>query len=255
MIKKVVIAAAGQGTRMKHLTRYKSKHLIEVQKRCFLAYLLDNLLLAGYKEMIVVTGFSADKMQVFLDDYQPPKGIDRASFKVIPVNQYEILGPKEKEYGTLCPIKCVQDIVKDEDFLAVYGDNLYSVDDLKALNMDDNYCYVAGFPHPHPEKYGVLIEENKGLLERIIEKPQEYVGNLINTGLYKFTKDVFEEIPRVGLSPRGEYELTDAITLLAQKGKVKIKRIQDYWLDFGNPGDVIKLARFLQSNKKFKARR
>lgn len=248
MLKRVVIAAAGQGTRMKHLTRHKSKHLILVKQRPFLAYLFDNLLKAGYRELIVVAGFRADKIKKFLEGYQPPAGINRKNLKTTFVNQFEILGPKEKEYGTLCPLKCVKQLVGKENFLAVYGDNLYSARDLAAMNIDDNYNYVAGFEHKHPEKYGVLLT-NDGFLKEIIEKPQKYVGNLINTGLYKFTPAVFKEIPKVRLSPRGEYELTDAITLLAKKRKVKIKRLRDYWLDFGNLGDIIKFSKFLKSSQ------
>ncbi len=240
MIKKVVIAAAGQGTRMKHLTKNKSKHLICVQAKPFLAYLMDNLLEAGYKEIILVTGFRTDLMKQFLKKY---------GYKAQVINQYDVLGPREKEYGTLCPIKCVKDIMGNENFLAVYGDNLFSVNDLKAMNIDDDYCYVAGrIEKEHPEKYGILISDN-GLLKEIIEKPKEFVGDLVNTGLYKFTPEVFETIPKIKLSPRGEYELTDSLTLLAKKGKVKIKRIKDYWLDFGNPSDIIKLSRFLSSKK------
>lgn len=250
MLKKVVIAAAGQGTRMKHLTRHKSKHLILVKKRPFLAYLFDNLLSAGYQELIVVAGFKAEKVQEFLEEYRPAPAIGKKEFRTILVNQFEILGPKEKEYGTLCPLKCVKQLVGKENFLAVYGDNLYSERDLAAMNIDDDYNYVAGFEHKHPEKYGVLLTDD-GFLKEIIEKPQDYVGNLINTGLYKFTPAIFKEISKVRLSPRGEYELTDAITLLAKKRKVKIKRLQDYWLDFGNPGDIIKFSRFL--SKKYVA--
>jgi dTDP-glucose pyrophosphorylase len=73
------------------------------------------------------------------------------------------------------------------------------------------------------------------------------VGKLINTGLYKFTPEVFDKIGKIKKSPRGEYELTDVISLLAKKKKVKVKIIQDYWHDFGNPGDVIKLSRFLKN--------
>lgn len=240
MIKKVVIAAAGQGTRMKHLSKNKSKHLICVEHKPFLAYLLDNLTKAGYSEFILVVGFRADLMDEFLKKY---------NYKATVVNQFEILGPKEKEYGTLCPIKCVKDIVGDESFLAVYGDSLYSVKDLKSMNIDDEYTYVAGLQHAHPEKYGVLLTDD-GFLKEIVEKPKEYIGNLINSGLYKFTKDVFDKIPQVTLSPRGEYELTDAITLLAKEHKVKVKKIEDEWLDFGNPGDVIKLSRFLKDCQK-----
>lgn len=247
MISKVVIAAAGQGTRMKHLTRHKSKHLIEVQKRPFLAYLLDNLLKAGYREIILVVGFKAEKVEEFVKKYKPPRAI---KFKTAFVNQFEILGPKKKEYGTLCPIKCVKSLVGKENFVAIYGDNLYSVRDLRAMRTENKYNYVAGLEHKKPEKYGVLVVDEKGLLIKIVEKPKEYVGNLINTGLYKFTSEIFEEVPKVKLSPRGEYELTDAITFLAKKKKVKVKQIQDHWLDFGNPGDIIKFSRFLKKCQK-----
>ena len=234
MIKKVVIAAAGKGTRMLHLTKNKSKHLINVQKRPFLSYLLDNLIEAGYKDLILVVGYKEEVTRDFLKKYK---------YNIQVVSQFSIL--KEEEYGTLCPLKCVKNIIK-ENFLMVYGDNLYSVKDLKALNINDDYNYVAGFSHKHPERYGVLIPNN-GFLKEIIEKPKKHVGNLINTGLYKFTPEIFDKIPQICRSPRGEYELTDAITLLAKEKKVKIKRIKDYWLDFGNPADILKVSRFLKN--------
>ena len=239
MIKKVVIAAAGRGTRMLHLSRNKSKHLINVEEKPFLAYLLDNLFRAGYRELILVVGYKDDVVKKFLEKY---------NYKVKLVNQFEILG--EKEYGTLCPLKCVKDIVNSENFLAVYGDNLYSIKDLKAFNIDDDYNYVAGFLHKKPEKYGVLVSDD-GFLKKIVEKPKKYVGNLINTGLYKFTPEIFDKISKVKLSSRGEYELTDAITLLAKEKKVKIKKIENYWLDFGNPADIMKLSNFLKKNGSF----
>jgi len=227
---------------MLHLTKNKSKHLINVQKKPFLAYLFNNLLKAGYKDFILVVGYRADLFREFFKKY---------GFKAKIVNQYEVLGEKKKEYGTLCPIKCVKDIIGKENFLAVYGDKLYTVKDLKNFNINDNYNYVAGFYHQHPEKYGVLVSDN-GFLKKIVEKPKKYIGNLINTGLYKFTPEIFEKIPEVKKSPRGEYELTDAISLLARERKVKIKRIQDYWIDFGNPADIIKFSKFLKSSKNFK---
>ena len=60
MIKKVVIAAAGQGTRMLHFSDNKSKHLISVQDRPFLAYLMDNLIVAGYNDIALVVGFKKE---------------------------------------------------------------------------------------------------------------------------------------------------------------------------------------------------
>ena len=69
MIKKVVVSAAGQGTRMLELTKEKSKHLINVLDRPFLAYVLDNIFEAGYREIILVAGVQKKMMQKFVDRY------------------------------------------------------------------------------------------------------------------------------------------------------------------------------------------
>jgi len=248
MIEKVVIAAAGQGTRMLEHSKDKSKHLIKVKERPFLAYLIDNLLRAGYRELILVVGFKNELMEEFAQNYEPPAGIEKSECKIKIANQCEILGPKEKEYGTACPIKCVKNIVQKDNFVYLYGDNLFSIEDLKSMHIDDNFCYVAGLKHDHPEKYGVLIRDGDDFLEEIIEKPKEFVGDLINAGLYKFTPDVFEKISEIKKSVRGEYEITDVVSILAKEKKVKIKEIKKYWLDFGNPGDIKKVTDFLNEN-------
>lgn len=254
MIKKVVIAAAGQGTRMLHLSDDKSKHLINVKNRPFLAYLLDNLVAAGYDDIVLVVGFKKELMENFVKEFlrhpAPPgnTGSSRHELKIKIVDQYEILGPKEKEYGTACPVKCAEDIVGDNGFIYVCGDNLFSVKDLKSMNIDDEFCYIAGIKHDHPEKYGVLIENGEDFLDKIIEKPKEFVGDLINAGLYKFTPEIFDKVKEIKKSPRGEYEITDAISLLAKEKRVKIKKIKDYWHDFGNPEDIEKLSKFLEND-------
>ena len=258
MITKVVIAAAGQGTRMLHFSDNKSKHLICVEDRPFLSYLLDNLISAGYNDIVLVVGFKKELMEEFKKEFLKHSdvlkkiGISENELKIQIVDQHEILGPKEKEYGTACPIKCVKDIVKDSNFIYVYGDNLFSVEDLKSMNIDDKFCYIAGLKQEHPEKYGVLIERPVNgcpddFLEKIIEKPKEFVGDLINAGLYKFTAEVFSKISEIKKSPRGEYEITDVISLLCKERRVKIKKIKDYWHDFGNPEDIEKLSNFIKN--------
>ncbi len=232
MIKKVVISAAGQGTRMQELSENKSKHLIEVNSRPFLAYLLDNIIKAGYSKIMLVVGFRQDLVAEFLKTYVLPEGVT-----IEMVNQFEVLGPKEKMYGTACPLMCVKDFVGSDQFISLVGDNFYSVDDLKSMNIDDDFCYVGGLKNDHPEKFGVLLTEGE-VLKEIVEKPKEFVGNLINTSLYKFTPAVFEKLSLVSKSPRGEYEITDVISLLARDKKVKVKTIKDNWMDFGRPEDV-----------------
>lgn len=235
-INKVVIAAAGQGTRMKDLTKDKSKHLIEVNQRPFLAYLLDNLLEAGYSDITLVAGFGSELVEKFLKDN---------NYKANVLNQFEILGPKEKIYGTACPLMCVKNI--SDQFLYICGDNFYSVKDLKNVRKGDQYSYVSGMVSKTPERFGVL-KTNGEFLQQIIEKPQEFVGNLINTSLYKFTPEILKKVFEIQKSPRGEYEITDAVNLLAKEGKVKVNQLQDsdYWIDFGRPEDIEKFAQILK---------
>ncbi|MBT4335425.1 hypothetical protein HOD65_03065, partial [bacterium] len=161
------------------------------------------------------------------------------------INQFDELGDK---YGTACPIECVKDLIK-ENFISVNGDNLYSVHDLKRMMIDDDFNYIAGIKVQDPQKYGVLIRDGDDYLDSINEKPENYVGNLINTGLFKLTPNVFSKLPDLKKSSRDEYEFTDIITMLAQEKKVKIKEIADYWLDLGKPSDVKKIEYFLNNNK------
>lgn len=263
MIKKVVIAAAGQGVRMLDLSKDKSKHLIEIKNRPFLAYVLDRLIIAGYYDIVLVVGFKEELMEKFRKDFLnytksseffnalEKLGLGWHEIKIKIIDQHKILGPKEEIYGTACPLMCVkkENAVENENFIYLYGDNLFSVKDLKTMNIDDDFCYIAGLKHVNPEKYGVLIKDGEDFLEEIIEKPQKFVGDLINAGLYKFTPEVFDKLPLIKKSPRGEYEITDAISLLARDKKVKIKKIEDYWLDFGNPGDIEKVSNFLNENE------
>lgn len=243
-IKKVVVSAAGQGTRMLELTNDKSKHLISVHDKPFLFYLIRNIIEAGYKEIILVVGYHSELVKDFIKHYFADSEI-LFTF----VNQFEVLGPKEKMYGTACPLMCVKDLVGGDDFISLVGDNYYTVQDLKNMNKDDDFCYVAGREEEHPEKFGVLIEDGE-FLGGIVEKPPSFVGNLVNTSLYKFTPDIFEKLPLIEKSLRGEYEITDAISLLAQDRKVKIVKTKNYWMDFGNADDIKKFSEFLKNDHK-----
>jgi NDP-sugar pyrophosphorylase family protein len=246
---KVVIAAAGQGTRMLHLTDDKSKHLIEIGAKPFLSYLLDNLFVAGYRDLILVVGYKEDLMKEFVANYVPPiEESEKNDYKITLVSQFEILGPKEKEYGTACPIKCVKDIIGNDNFIYLCGDNFYSARDLKNIDIDDEFTYVSGMVSGEPEKYGVLVTKGD-MLEKMVEKPKEFLGNLINVSLYRFTPEIFKKVFEINKSPRGEYEITDAINLLAKDNKVKVREIRDFWIDFGRPEDIKKCCEMLDKSK------
>ena len=239
MISKVVIPAAGKGTRMLELAKDRPKHLIDVLDQPFLYYVLKNLQNAGFTEMILVVGHHAEKME----DFARTVGKE---FNITVVNQFETMGTAK--YGTVIPVQAAAEAVGNNQFVCIYGDNLYSPRDLAAMReLDDEFNYVSLLHVPNPEKYGVPIM-NGEMVTDFVEKPKTFISNWVSIGCYKFTPEVFTEAVKVGMSERGEYELTDAIASLAKLGKVKARKMLDYWMDFGNPNDVEKVAEFLKTN-------
>lgn len=239
MINKVVIPAAGKGTRMLELAKDRPKHLIDVLEKPFIYYVLKNLQTAGFTEMILVIGYHAEKMREFAN------GVGK-EFPLTLVDQFETMG--REKYGTAIPVLAAQQAVGNEQFVCIYGDNLYSLRDLQAMHaLDDEFNYVSLLHVPNPERYGVPIMDGD-MVRDFVEKPKEFISNWASIGCYKFLPEIFPEAAKVGKSPRGEYELTDAVAALAKQGKMKARKMLDYWLDFGNPDDIKKVGDFLQTH-------
>ena len=229
---KAIILTAGKGTRMLPLTEKIPKVLIPINGKPFLWYVIENLKKAGYHEWGIVVGYLHEQIADF-------------------VRQHKIKAtiiPQEKPLGTGHAVLQAKQFCGTENFVVLGGDNLFSVADLKQVHHHDDFCYVVGKQVDDPQRYGVLLAEKDRLI-KIVEKPQLPIGNLINIGLYKFTPDIWTALSQIELSPRGEYELTDAITLLAKQNKVKVLPLQDYWLDLGSKEDIPKIEEFLASNK------
>jgi len=229
---KAVILAAGKGIRMLPLTLDKPKVLIEINDKPFLWYVMENLKKAGVTEYAIIANHKIEKMREFLTRY----------------NIKATLFHQPESWGTGDAVKQAKHSCGKDNFIIVSGDNLYSAEDLKAIQKKDSFCYIAGKEVQDWQKYGVLVTQGDTLV-RIMEKPTEFVGNLVNVGLYKCTADIWPALDKIGLSPRGEYEFTDALSLLAKEGKVKVLKLQQHWLDLGGKEDVGKIERFLMEKK------
>ncbi len=226
---KAVIMAAGKGVRMLPLTEKVPKVLVKINKKPFLYYLLKHLQEAGFDEIALIVGYKKEQFPKFLKKY----GFEAALIE------------QDEQKGTGHAAKLAREFAGKDNFILLGGDNLWSVNDLKAMPMKNELCYIAGMKVDNPQKYGVLMVKHDKLV-KIVEKPKKFVGDLINTGLYKFTPEIFEALEQIKLSPRGEYELTDAITILAEKGKVGVLNLEDYWLDLGSVEDIEKVEKFLK---------
>ena len=227
---KAVIMAAGKGIRMLPLTLEIPKVLVEICGKPFLYYLLKNLEKAGVEDIAIIAGYKKEMIEEFVCRY---------GFRVRLIEQKE-------QKGTGHAVKLAGEFADVKNFLVLNGDNLWSADDIMSICNEDSFNYVCGIEHDHPEKYGVL-DVRDGFLRSIVEKPEQYVGSLINTGLYKFTPEIFDALDKIGISLRGEYELTDAIAILAKQKKVKVKEINDYWKDLGRIEDISLMENFIRN--------
>ncbi|MCD6575784.1 MAG: NTP transferase domain-containing protein [Nanoarchaeota archaeon] len=222
---KALVLAAGRGIRMGALTQDKPKVLIEVAGKPFLYYVLKNLEKAGVNEIGVVVGYKKEKVVEFAEKF---------GFKLKFIEQKELLGTGDA-------VMRGKEWVNGENFIVVMGDNLYSPEDIRHLaEINDNFCRVAAFKSDHPQDYGVLEVDGTSLI-KIEEKPAHPKTNLVNTGLYRFTPEIFEHLVDLKKSMRGEIELTDAINHLALLGKVKIYELKDYWIDMSIKEDLPKV--------------
>ena len=225
-----VILAAGLGTRMHPITKEIPKPLIPINGKPFLSHLIENMQEAGFDEFVVVASYKLDMIKSFVEEQ---------GFNAQIVDQKEVL-------GTGHAIASAQKAV-DGNFVAVMSDNLYSPIDIKKFNNNDDFNYVGGFVHENPQNYGNLLCTEDMFLKEIVEKPVEKVSDWINTGIYKFTPEIFDAIKEVKKSSRGEYEITDAITALCNQNKFKIIKLEDYWIDMGFPKDIEKVENFLKN--------
>lgn len=228
IVMKAVILAAGKGTRMLPLTKDKPKHLIEILGKPFLYYLLKEVS-KSFKEIAIIVSYKKEMIEKFLERYKFNAG----------------LIPQDQPLGTGHAVMQARGFADDEEFVVLMGDNLYSSKDLEMIkSLPGNQ--IGAFRVKDPENYGVLVTDNSRLIE-IVEKSPNPPSNLINTGLYKFTPEIFDALDKIEKSERGEYEITSAISILAKQKKVKIFPLK-LWIDFGKIEDIKKIERFLNEN-------
>ena len=133
------------------------------------------------------------------------------------------------------------------DFVLIYGDLLFGQDAVKDVlaqfKRGKTSAVVGVVPVDKPENYGIIEQDAEGKVKRIVEKPPagKASSNLANAGIYVFSKEVFGKIKQTKASIRGEWELTDAMTMLAEEGKTVLaaRLRKDDWFDVGRPWDLL----------------
>lgn len=210
-----IILAAGLGTRLRPHTLTTPKPLLAIRGRPILDWTLGALPPA-IDRVLVVINYLGEQIEAFL-------GTQRH------FTQWEAVR-QEVPRGTGDALRSCRDRLRGGSFLVVNGDDFYGAADLAELARQP--AGVLVHPVDTPQSYGIAHVKPDGSLDRLVEKPKGLPApQLANTGAYVFPGDVFDI--ELTLSARGEYEITDYVTALAQRGRVVPVRCR-FWLPIGN---------------------
>jgi dTDP-glucose pyrophosphorylase len=232
-IAKAVILAAGRGTRMRELTAEVPKPMIEVRGQPVLQHIIEGLRDAGIRQFLVVVGYRADAVRNFFGDGS------RHNIAI----QY---ATQTVQDGTGRVVDLARDFAADFPFILSYGDILVDpVNYKRVADQPDNVEAVITVTRGEDVSKGgaVFVNERMELVDlREKAKPGQATSPWYNAGIYAFRPSIFDFTAKLKPSPRGEYELTDAIRDLAQSGrKVQALELTGEWADVRDPEILARL--------------
>jgi bifunctional UDP-N-acetylglucosamine pyrophosphorylase/glucosamine-1-phosphate N-acetyltransferase len=208
-----IILAAGLGTRLRPYTLTTPKPLLSVQGRPILDWILSAMP-PEVTRVVVVVNYLAEQIEEYLkgQSHFPDWTAVR----------------QEQPRGTGDALRCCRGEVHSERFLVLNGDDLYGSADLFALLQKPTGLLVH--PVDEPAKFGIVFTNPDGSLERLEEKPNLEGRQQANIGAYLFPRKALDiDLP---LSKRGEYEITDAVSLLAKEAPFYAVPA-NFWLPIG----------------------
>jgi UDP-N-acetylglucosamine diphosphorylase / glucose-1-phosphate thymidylyltransferase / UDP-N-acetylgalactosamine diphosphorylase / glucosamine-1-phosphate N-acetyltransferase / galactosamine-1-phosphate N-acetyltransferase len=232
-INKAVLLAAGRGTRMRELTNELPKPMIEVRGKPVLQHMVEGLRAAGVRDFLIIVGYRADSVQNFFGDGS------RYNIQI----QY---ATQVVQDGTGRVVDLAPNFVGYSPFVLNYGDVLVDPANYKRL-VDlprDVEAIISVTRGEDVSKGGAAFLNDRMELVDLREKPKpgQASSPWYNAGLYAFRPSIFDFTAKLKPSPRGEYELTDAVRALAQSGKkVKALELSGEWADVRDPEILARL--------------
>jgi len=232
-IDRAVILAAGRGTRMRELTNDVPKPMIEVRGKPVLQHIVQGLRDAGVRKFLIIVGYHAEAVRNFFGDGRSHNAAIEYATQTV-------------QDGTGRVVNLARDFTGGSPFVLSYGDILIGQENYKRIvDLPDDMEAVITITRGEDVSKGgaVFVNEQMELVDlREKPKPGEPTSPWYNAGLYAFRPGIFEFIAKLKPSPRGEYELTDAIRDLAHSGKkVKALELTGEWADVRDPEILARL--------------
>ena len=236
---KVILPVAGKGERMRPYTNKKPKCLLPVGGKTIIDWIVEGILSLNPTEIIFITGYKADSINQFLKS-RTSWGKTRTIFQ----NDPQGLG---QAINLALPY-----IDDNEPLLIILGDTLFDANFDILAEATENILYTQKVKDP--SRFGVAKTNKEAYIERLVEKPKDFVSNEAIVGIY-YIKDVKELRKSIrhlvdnDIRTRGEFQLTDALQMMIENGcKFRDVPVQE-WLDCGLPEALLQTNTWLMQNR------
>jgi len=254
-IRKVVIPVAGLGTRFLPATKAQPKEMLPVVDKPTIQYIVEEAVRAGITDVILVTGLTKRAIE---DHFDRNEELEKKLLKSGKTKKYKeikklaglanfIYIRQKGPYGNGSPVLDAKDVIGDEPFAVVFGDDIFDCKKphLKQLmevyeKYGDPVITAMQTDAEGTKKYGIIegtkVEKNIIQVDRVLEKPgtKKTKSRIASIGGYILTPDIFKELKNLKAGKDGEIWLVDAITNLAKKRPIYAKIIDGNYLDTGS---------------------
>lgn len=220
---KIVLPVAGNGLRLRPYTEDRPKCMLPLAGKTIIDWIVEDASVLSRSELVFITGYKSEIMEEYLVT-KPEWGKLRTVVQSNPQGLGEAIS---------LALPYVND---DEPLLIILGDTLFEADLSILNNMDENVLYT--FKVEDPSRFGVAVTDGSGRIERLVEKPQEFVSDEAIVGIYyikdvKALKSSLKYLMDNDIRTKGEFQLTDALQMMIEQGCKFRTAPVCRWLDCG----------------------